>query len=323
MGDANAAMLAYIARRLCVGAVISSALLCNSAQAVLIRSGNGNTTAPVDDPGFANVGKSSTGNASVTYLGNRWVITANHVTIGNNLVDDSIDSNPQDGWITFGGTRYQIDQSTITQIGNADLKVFRLVNDPGLPSLNIASSGPNVGDPLVLVGNGLDRGNQHFWNVTGPPGNPTWTEVSPPGNRSGYDAVNGHTIRWGENAPNLIHIDDDGPTIYYKTKFDDLTYTGTASFTHEAQATNGDSGGGVFQKIGGQWFLSGIIFAEEIPLVNQPAGTAVFLDNSIIAELASYRSQILAVVPEPSTISLALFGAAGLLWTAYRRRTAA
>lgn len=43
--------------------------------------GSGNTTAPVDDPGFGNVG--ARGNATAVYLGNQWVLTANHVGTGS------------------------------------------------------------------------------------------------------------------------------------------------------------------------------------------------------------------------------------------------
>jgi hypothetical protein len=301
-------MLAYIARRLCVGAVISSALLCNSAFAVLIRSGNGNTTAPADDPGFANVGKSASGNASVTYLGNRWVITAGHVSTGSTVSFDP----DQNGIFTT----FNIDASTvINPFAGADLQLFRLTTDPGLPALNIATAGPDVGDtvnPLILIGNGLDRGNQHFWNAL-------WQDVAPPGLRSGFEEVGGHNIRWGENVASHINQNDIG-FAYYKTSFDDAAYT-EAGFTDEAQATNGDSGGGVFQKIGGQWYLSGIIFDREYPIANQPAGTTAFGNLSRIVDLSVYRSQILAIaVPEPASLGLALLGAAGLLLLARRRK---
>jgi hypothetical protein len=305
-------MFAYIARRLCVGAVISTALLCDSAFAVLIRSGNGNTTAPADDPGFANVGKSSTGNASVTYLGNRWVLTANHVTINGPVFFDP----DHDGSFTS----FNVDFSTKVQIGTADLQLFRLTTDPGLPALNIATSSPVVGDPLIMVGNGLDQGTQRFWTTTGAGAGTVWTENPPPGpgNRSGFDEVGGHTLRWGQNSPNLVNL-SDGATSYFKTKFDDANYT-IPGFADEAQATNGDSGGGVFQKVAGQWVLAGLIFEAEDVLPNEPGSESVFGDASRIVDLAKYRSQILALaVPEPASIGLTLAGAAGLFLIARRR----
>ncbi|HXV37507.1 MAG TPA: hypothetical protein VEC18_10175, partial [Myxococcota bacterium] len=54
---------------------------------MLIESGDGsgNTSAPADDPGWAHVGTRN--NLSVVYLGRRWVLTANHVGVGNVTID--------------------------------------------------------------------------------------------------------------------------------------------------------------------------------------------------------------------------------------------
>src|SRR6516165_10787377 len=52
-----------------LGALILAAIWPGDvARAVVNAGGNANTTAPADDPGFANVG--STGGASIIYLGN-------------------------------------------------------------------------------------------------------------------------------------------------------------------------------------------------------------------------------------------------------------
>ena len=59
------------------------ALGTTPARAVIIQtaSGIGNTTAPADDPGWNNV--SIRGNGTAVYLGNGWVLTANHTTGGD------------------------------------------------------------------------------------------------------------------------------------------------------------------------------------------------------------------------------------------------
>ena len=59
---------------------LGSSLLASVGSAVVISTGDGsgNTTAPADDPGFANVGVSNN-NLSGVYLGNGWVLTAAHV----------------------------------------------------------------------------------------------------------------------------------------------------------------------------------------------------------------------------------------------------
>src|ERR1700676_5415042 len=102
--------------------VLTVLLLAVPASGVVTVGGNGNTTAPSDDPGFANVGISSTGGASVTYLGDGWCITASHRTIPTMYTHLSIN-----------GKNYQITQ----QIGNsafggADLQLFQINGDPGL-----------------------------------------------------------------------------------------------------------------------------------------------------------------------------------------------
>ena len=61
-------------------ALACGAALVSSAQGVVISTGDGsgNTNSPGSNTGWANVGRVSS--ASGVYLGNRWVITANHVS---------------------------------------------------------------------------------------------------------------------------------------------------------------------------------------------------------------------------------------------------
>ena len=61
--------------------------LASPAAAVLIDSGDGtgNTTAPADDPGFIHIGKRS--QFSAVYVGNGWVLTANHTGVGAVEID--------------------------------------------------------------------------------------------------------------------------------------------------------------------------------------------------------------------------------------------
>src|SRR6185295_11538456 len=66
--------------------VAASILILSSvtpAKGVVLANGDGSqhTTAPPNDPGWGNVGVLGTGSA--VYLGNRWVLTANHVGAGS------------------------------------------------------------------------------------------------------------------------------------------------------------------------------------------------------------------------------------------------
>lgn len=321
------------------------------AWAVLVRSGNGNTDGaslsaaggPGDPllPGFVNVGKGSTGESSVTYLGNGWAITAGHVTI-----DNMIGGNPSP--IRFGASAYEVDMDSIHYLHNsdgtlADLKLFRLTTDPGLPSLIPLINFGTASGRVIMIGNGLSAGAQHFWNVDKSVVPWQWNELpapppDPPGpganDYSGFEITfddTGHrVIRWGENqvlnTDVVAHTFDlpDGTPLFahgFTTAFDDQQYTGATPLASEARGTVGDSGGPVFSwDMGGELRLSGIMVGT-FSLVNSPPGsTALFGDQTLSAELYLYREEILLIVPEPSSGVLAVLSAGGLALVFRRRR---
>ena len=327
--------------------LVCSLLVCldeRPAAAVVISSGNGQTGIDPGNPLTANVGLSSTGGASVTYLGNDWAITADHVNTNTVGV----------GPLQIAGHDYSVDQTI--QLTNpydsslADLKLVHIVTGganppaPVLSSLQIATSSPGLDDKVEMVGNGQSLNVdpitglpvQYYWSVTGSPMSPTWTQTTPPGDASGYETTSGNTIRYGDNnvsdTTNPVPTADGSPytVTAFQTTFNDAVYApGGTLQPDEAQATSGDSGGAVFSFVGGQWVLSGIMVAEA-EYVNQPtnvtpaigdgSGTAMFGDESYIADLSVYRSQIVAVVPEPSSLVLAALGCIGLMIAARSRR---
>ena len=89
-------------------------LLAAPAQALVYVSAQGNTSAPPDDPGWDHMGNVSGLNG--IYLGNGWMVTANHVPTGLTMI--------QGVWYSpVSGSEVQLenpDQSL------ADLKVFRI-----------------------------------------------------------------------------------------------------------------------------------------------------------------------------------------------------
>ena len=92
--------------------------------------------------------------------------------------------------------------------------------------------------------------------------------------------------------------------------------------TAEAQAVAGDFGGAVFAKHGGQWQLAGIMVAAE-GYSGQPSPelTAVFGNETFMADLSYYRNQIVTVVPEPGAVALASMAlAVGAACATIRRR---
>jgi hypothetical protein len=131
------------------------ALAPQPARGVIIQtlSGTGNTTAPHDDPGWNNV--SFRGNGTAVYVGNGWVLTANHVTGGN---------------MTFGGQTYAevpgtafslTNNAAAGKTANTDLKMFPIDGIPaGLPTLAIASTTPTAGTAMTMIGGGVGGGGQ-------------------------------------------------------------------------------------------------------------------------------------------------------------------
>jgi hypothetical protein len=256
-------------RRACPAlALVLLALTAAPAGAVLIASGDGtgNTTPPPDDPGFANAGILS--NNSSVYLGDGWVLTANHVSV-NPVTLGGVDHNP------VPGTTIRLEYSPGVP---TDLKLFRLTTDPGLPSLSIAASAPVANEPVVMIGHGRNRWTATTWN-----GHDGW-----------YWGL-GRTMRWGTNQVALTNqtvVIGDSTVRAFSVSFDD-----DGGVTDEANGATGDSGGPVFTESGPGHELAGLIFAI-YTFGGQPGSTSLFGNGSYLADLSFYRSQILAISAE-------------------------
>lgn len=308
---------------------VATALLAGSARpaaAVIINtlSGTDNTTAPADDPGFANVGYSLNGHGTAIYLGEGWVLTAGHVGPGGIVLASGT-------YLQASGsnTDFTLVNTTLGATPYTDLCMYKLATTPvGLPTLRIASSMPALGEAVTMIGAGLDRGASEQWFVTtSSTAAWTWTPVESGGNFAGYGTLESRAVRWGTNT-----VDDNdfwvkaywgpGPTDYNDVRSLATVFDGLAG-PNEAQAVLFDSGGAVFTKAGGQWELAGVMYAvvgyPDQPL---PEFNAVFGDATLIADLSYYRPQIVAVVPEPSGVAIAGLAMAvlGVCRPAFRRR---
>ena len=246
-------------------------LLClgNPAGAVLIASGDGagNTSAPSPDPGWSHV--ALRGPHTAVYLGNGWVLTANHVGAGSVEIDGL--TYPH---LPSVSTRIQNDAGS-----NADLLVFGLaLPHPALPELPLASTLPTVGDASILVGQGMNRGGATGWQP-----NPPF-----PTTLSGYEWGNARSMRWGTNEIAAAPASTVFATRTIATSFDE------GATSHESQATTGDSGGALFVENSGEWELAGLLFAVG-GFVGQPASTSLYGNMTYAADISAYRSAILAV----------------------------
>jgi hypothetical protein len=287
------------------------------ASAVLIQtaSGTDNTTAPPDDPGFANVGYTTSGYGTGIYLGGGWVLTAGHVG--------------GDGIVLASGTYLQASGSntSFTLVNGepgkstyTDLFMFKLATEPaGLPTIPILSSMPTVGAAVTMIGGGRDRGAFTEWLVDESTTPWTWTVTGSGGDYAGYGTLGTRAIRWGTNTISAagFWVNEGNDVKSLATQFDALPGS------TEAQAVLNDSGGAVFAKVDGQWQLAGIIYSVEgFSGQPNPIFTAVFGNETLLADLSFYRPQIVAVVPEPPAGLLAA-GAAGWIAAARRRRRSA
>jgi hypothetical protein len=303
-------------RQWVIPCVFTAAIVCKG-HAVVVAGGDGtqNTTAPADDFGFAHVGRVfDTLDGFYTsgiYLGHGWVLSAYH-PVRNATLDGFLF-----GDVIFGGISYGVNASSAIRLKNADnsltdLALFQLNAEvPGLNPLVISASTPSGGSSVILAGNGLNRepGLTH-WDAL-------WNETAAPGVHSGYKAAGGQSLRWGTNnlegiAINLVTDVNAGFGVVrsIRTDFDNVS--------GEAQAIVGDSGGGLFYKRGASWELLGIVHAVS-PSAGQPPNTAVFSNITFAANLPDYRSQIISVVPEPSSAATITAAALFLLHRRQRR----
>jgi hypothetical protein len=251
------------------------------ATAVVIDSGDGsgNTSAPADDPGWSNVGAIG-GHTTGVYLGNHWVLTARHAGLGELQLGDRLYQAVQ------GKIRHRIFTGSAL---DSELQLFQLRERPDLPAPRLASSAPRVDTPVVIIGNGLNRSpSLAGWSLA-------WAIVPrSEASYTGYQAGPGRTMRWGTNriaAVDLLVRTGNRVSVSFSTQFDAGRPT-----PHEAQASNGDSGGPVFAKNGdGNWELIGIMTTIS-QHKGQPKNLSIYGDATYAVDIHAYRDQIERII---------------------------
>ncbi|MCA9512762.1 MAG: trypsin-like peptidase domain-containing protein [Myxococcales bacterium] len=266
-------------RALAVVLALSALAAAAPARAVVAAGGDGtgHATPPANDPGFAHV--AALGDLTGVYLGGGWILTADHVPPDRDAVILGVT------YPAVPGSRIVLETAPGVP---ADLALYRIEGDPGLPWLEIASSPPIVGEPVVMVGQGWTRlASPAYWDAAWQPTTPAMAA------HAGFERGVGRALRWGTNE--VVVVDDEvvlggRTTTSFATTFDE----GVSA--DEAQAVQGDSGGAVFaQRAGdGVWELAGAMFTVGL-WIGQPADTAVFGTATYAVQLADYREAIEAV----------------------------
>ena len=260
------------------------------ARAVVISIGNGqgNTGEAASNPFWINVARMSS--ASAVYLGNRWVITANHVS------DAPVHfSNGTTGQIVPGSDVTLTNPASANTTATPDLRMFRLTADPGFGAVTIPTASPTAGVTVMMIGAGFDRApNEIGWTTTSGITGDVWKTVPIPLTSTiGFNLESSSHMRWGMNNVESGQLSlANGNTVTFSTRFD------RTGLPFEAQGAVGDSGGGVFRLLNGTWQLAGLM-ESVTPSTNQPSGTVVFGNHTLSANLATYRDQIVSKVARP------------------------
>lgn len=270
--------------------------IASPAAAVLISwgTGTGNT-----DPSVMSVINyvGALNGASGTYLREGWVLTANHVGPGN---------------IEFAGVPYQYIEGTATRLETtpgiyADLVMFKVYPTPMLPPRAIRSTSPEIGDLVVMAGNGRDRGAKTSYDPFGPDVDPTL--------QKGWLWKSSQCIRWGLNEVVSLGAVPILGTKVFMTQFDNID-----PVVYESQASSGDSGGGVFiSGQGAELEVAGIMLSVSLEFGQDPA-SSLFTNQTIIASLDVYADQINDTIAAPEPTGGLAVGLGMLTLMARKRR---
>ncbi len=187
---------------------------------------------------WQHVARYGSNNASAVYIGNGYVLTARHVS-------------PLESSLIINGANYSRDtsfQPVAVTIPNSpsnvvvDLSLQKILGDPGLPELPLASSTANdTNKAVVMVGWGKGKG----------------ALITDEGWSWGADST--RALRWGTNTTtntvSTLTYNVGGTPMNFKAI---STLFNSDQGENEAAGTMGDSGSALFQKVGSTWMLSGI-----------------------------------------------------------------
>ncbi len=228
-----------------------AALVCtHEADGVLVANPNPlnlPSSPPANGAPWANV-LLTNGGASSVYLGNGWVLTAEHVF--DDIANPYVTHNSINYLANLANSYVLDNPATFPGLGltaKADLVLFKLVTEiPSLPTIPLGIASPSL--PITMIGFGGGK-------------------------------------KWGTNtveSTSLENIDYSNPAdndfVGFYSDYDTAVMS-------EAQGTGGDSGGGAFAFQGLQWKLVGTMLA--IDTVSDPDLTFFADINTYAAQINS------------------------------------
>lgn len=245
---------------------------------------------------------------SAVYLGNGFLLTANHVFVGPNPTYHTNNYSS----VTFDNINSYVIDPTFGTYGiqvapGVDMKVIRLTLDPsGVNAATLLSAPIEQIAPATIIGWGVGRNPSIPLGST----NVTWGDETT------------SAKRWGVNEPKAVGTNP----------YDFLVTVAGATGTNfdpdglgdaEASVTLLDSGSGLFQEIGGDWYLIGLTTSTDgnnAAVYGNDATSGSHGDFDYFARISSYEQQIAALIPEPSTYALLALGTAAVGLAFLRRR---
>jgi len=235
------------------------------------RTNAENLTPPASGAPWAHGTRVGAPNASGVYLGNGYVITANHVDMGVGNVSTTIVINN----VTY--TQNTAFTPCRLSSGNhvVDAKVFRINGDPGLPVLPIAMNGvhTDTSKNCTIIAWGVGKGNL----TSNTSANTTWS----------WNGVSTQVQRWGTNRTEPGNLTLSGGGYQYNALLASQDIL-ASSPNDEAAMTIGDSGGGLFISYNGTWRLAGIATDVSTFGASTFSGNPMFAGSTRFVRLAHY-----------------------------------
>ena len=223
---------------------------------------------------------------SAIHLGGGYMLTANHVFM--------------QPYVTFDGTTFynrDLSFSPRQVAPNVDMQIFKLSSTPTVGAVNLYSGSSEQIAPATLVGWGVGR-------------NPTVPVDSASVN---WGVLSTSEKRWGTNVPrDLVGIAyQSGGYAAIRTVLGSDSGLPAGLGDNEAAATVIDSGSGLFQNISGTWYLIGLTSGAEAVNTSRFGNDAVAGvgkgDANYFVRISAYRSNIVGLIPEPSTALMLVF----------------